>query len=322
MAITSSKGTDGEHIEAAPVQRRGRFARHCRQRWWVWLAAFCLFVLVIMIIIVYAILPAVSQKELDKTHLTLHSLEIRDPTATSFSLSINSTISGASGIASHAKLDPMTVNFYLPDSEDAFMSLPLPGISGGGDIPIIVQDVHTEIADMKQFGGFAGLLLSSKELSFDIKGRTTIHVGKLHTKVNYNEVVELKGFNKLEGMEIQSYSIISNDSDANLGGKVFIPNPTVATIQMGNVHIALSLNGQALGFGVIPNLTISPGDRQYDFRANFTEAAMRSLIGVIVTGNAALNVMGNGTEVDGVDIPWLTAPLGALNVTVPIVTSS
>lgn len=142
---------------------------------------------------VYAILPAVSQKELDKTHLTLHSLEIRDPTATSFSLSINSTISGASGIASHAKLDPMTVNFYLPDSEDAFMSLPLPGISGGGDIPIIVQDVHTEIADMKQFGGFAGLLLSSKELSFDIKGRTTIHVGKLHTKVNYNEVVELKG---------------------------------------------------------------------------------------------------------------------------------
>lgn len=73
------------------------------------------------------------------------------------------------------------------------MTLPLPGINGGDDIPIIVSNVTTKISDLRAFSGFAGLLLGSENLSFEIKGRTTIHVGKLHTGIDYNEVVVLKG---------------------------------------------------------------------------------------------------------------------------------
>lgn len=87
----------------------------------------------------------------------------------------------------------MEIEFYTGDSEKAFMTLPLPAVEGGGDIPIIVEDVHTEIVNMAEFGGFAGLLLASKDLSFKLKGRTTIHVGELKAKVNYNEVVAIKG---------------------------------------------------------------------------------------------------------------------------------
>lgn len=134
-----------------------------------------------------------AQKQLDKTYLTVHSLEILDPAPDSFSLSINSTISGASGIASHAHLDPMEVSFYTPGSEEAFMTLPLPGINGGNDIPVVVSNVTTKISDLRAFAGFAGLLLGNDDLSFEIKGRTTIHVGKLHTKINYNEGVVMKG---------------------------------------------------------------------------------------------------------------------------------
>lgn len=35
-------------------------------------------------------------------------------------------------------------------------------------------------------------------------------------------------------------------------------------------------------------------------------------------GGAELTVKGNGTDIGGADIPWLSAPLGALEVTVPI----
>lgn len=88
----------------------------------------------------------------------------------------------------------MEISFYTTDSDNAFMTLPLPGINGGGDIPVIVSNVTTKIRDLKAFAGFAGLLLGSEDLQFKIKGRTTIHVGELQTKVNYREMVEMKGW--------------------------------------------------------------------------------------------------------------------------------
>lgn len=88
----------------------------------------------------------------------------------------------------------MEISFYAGDSDNAFMTLPLPGISGGGDVPVVTTNVTTKIEDLNVFGGFAGLLLESQDLSVKVKGRTTIHAGKLHTKVNYNEVVDMKGW--------------------------------------------------------------------------------------------------------------------------------
>lgn len=70
---------------------------------------------------------------------------------------------------------------------------------------------------------------------------------------------------------------------------------------------------------MIPDLTIAPGDRQYDFKAKLSNEALAALIGIVGSGSgAALTIKGNGTEINGVDIPWLTAPLSALEVNVPI----
>lgn len=158
-----------------------------------------------------------------------------------------------------------------------------------------------------------------------------------------NTLSQITGFNKLAGMEIQSYDLVSNNPNVNLAGKVLIPNPTVVTIEMviasqyaplvyfkvantifkGNVHISFSLNGIVLGLGTIPNLTITPGNHQYDFQGKLGDKAMTALLTAIITGgkNTALTVKGNGTEIGGVDIPWLTAPLASLEVTVPIAVS-
>lgn len=168
--------------------------------------------------------------------------------------------------------------------------------------------------------------------------------GCYREEISYsNTISRITGFNKLSGMEIQSYDLISNNPNANLAGKVLIPNPTVVTIEMviapqyappvyfkvantiskGNVHISFSLNGTVLGFGTISNLTITPGNHQYDFQGKLGDQAMTTLLTAIITGgkNTALTVKGNGTEVGGVDIPWLTAPLASLEVTVPIAVS-
>lgn len=166
----------------------------------------------------------------------------------------------------------------------------------------------------------------------------------IETNFSYsNTLSRITGFNKLAGMEIQSYNLVPNNPNINLAGKVLIPNPTVVTIEMvtspqyaplvyfkvaniilkGNVHISFSLNGTVLGFGTIPNLTITPGNHQYDFQGKLGDKAMTALLTAIISGgkNTALTVKGNGTEVDGVDIPWLSSPLASLEVTVPIAVS-
>lgn len=86
------------------------------------------------------------------------------------------------------------------------------------------------------------------------------------------------------------------------------------------MHISFSLDGTVLGLGTIPNLTITPGNHQYEFKGKLSDTALTALLGAIIAKgkNAALTVKGNGTEVGGVDIPWLTAPLASLEVNVPI----
>lgn len=93
----------------------------------------------------------------------------------------------------------MEISFYTANSDKVFMTLPLPAISGGGDIPVIVSNATTKIPDLNAFAGFASMLLGNEELSFELKGKTTIHVGKLHTRVNYNEMIEMKGWSTVVG---------------------------------------------------------------------------------------------------------------------------
>ena len=73
------------------------------------------------------------------------------------------------------------------------MSLQLPRVNGGGSIPIAVTNVTTKIGDTTALTQFAALLLGSEILRVAIRGRATLWAGKLHTKVNYNEVVTMNG---------------------------------------------------------------------------------------------------------------------------------
>jgi len=110
-------------------------------------------------------------------------------------LSLNSTVTGAGGIAAHARLEPMEVVFFLESHKpiQPFMSLQLPSIRGGDSVPVIVTNVTTKITSVSSLTEFSALLLGSETLRVAIRGRTTLWAGKLHTKVNYNEVITTKG---------------------------------------------------------------------------------------------------------------------------------
>jgi len=89
----------------------------------------------------------------------------------------------------------MEVIFFLEGHKpiQPFMSLQLPSIKGGNSVPVIVTNVTTSITSVPSLTEFSALLLGSETLRVAIRGRTTLWAGKLHTKVDYNEVITTKG---------------------------------------------------------------------------------------------------------------------------------
>ncbi|KAI5776530.1 hypothetical protein EDC01DRAFT_681953 [Geopyxis carbonaria] len=310
-----------ENVVYSKPTKRARAGRHCRKWWWAWLLGFCVFVVVIVVIIVYAIIPAVAQKKINETELEVHSFEIRDPTPESFVVSLNATITGGGGIASNAHLDAMDVVLFIEghDPIQPIMTLPVDAIDGGDSIPVIRKDYKVEIKNEGALDEFSKLLMDSETFRVAMRGRTKLSLGSIHTHIDYNEVVTLKGLNHLEGMIIKSYELLLED-DFNMGGQVLIPNPSVFSVQMGDVNLAIALGEETLGTGVIPNLILTPGNNEYAFKANIEQLKLLKLASAARAGKS-LTIGSNGTTINNEQIPWLSKPLQILDTLVPVETA-
>jgi len=313
--ITNSAGvapTGGQKIKA-----------HYRKWWWAHIIGFLLFALVLIIVVIYGIIPPVAQRLIDKTTLTVNSLSILEPTPNSFKLSINATIRGATGPAAHARIEQFNVKLFLEENGTAaanpILEMPVPEMHGGGDMAVIQNNVPIRIADTGALDEFAKKLLAAFDMRIRMRGRTTIWLGAIHAGVNYNELVTLRALNDLQGIAITTYSFLSNDPRGNIGGDVMIPNPTVTTIEMGDVGLVISSNKTELGTGVIPNLVLKPGNHTYQFVSAIQADKLLQLASAASLGGG-LSISSNGTSVGGVKIPWLSKPLEALDTLVPVST--
>lgn len=316
---SADKKADIVGVDAQPA-KGGKLLRSCKRFWWVWLAGFLLFVLIFMIILVYAIIPAVAQKKIDSTVFHLNSMKILDPTPSSFVVSVNGTITGATGTAKHARLEAMKVKLYLEDVHDPIqpiMELPMAEIHGGENVPIIQNDVKISITNQAALEEFSDTLMSNSSIKVGMKGRTKMWLGKINSKINYNEVLTMNGFNHLSGMVITNYSLDIKDTTYNVRGDVLIPNPTVVTLQMGDVSLLISLSGTKIGTGVIPDLLLTPGNHTYPFKALFDQSQLLPM--AVATGKGTpLEIGSEGASIKGVKIAWLSKPLITLMTLVPV----
>jgi len=146
---------------------------------------------------IYGIVPAVAQKLIDKTVLTVNSLSIMNPTADSFEISMNGTIRGATGPAAHARIEAFKVKLFLDDNGKTpirpILEMPVPETHGGENIAVIQNNVHIQIEDEGNLDEFAAKLMDAYDMRIGMRGRTKIWLGKISAGVNYNEVVTLRG---------------------------------------------------------------------------------------------------------------------------------
>jgi hypothetical protein len=92
--------------------------------------------------------------------------------------------------------------------------------------------------------------------------------------------------------------ILSDGS--NLIANVSIPNPSVMTLDLGNVTMNLAVDGTAIGYALIPNLLLKPGENKYPLQSHVEQLTILGLIqNKYKNAVLPLQIVGNSSIKDG-----------------------
>lgn len=84
------------------------------------------------------------------------------------------------------------------------------------------------------------------------------------------------------------------------------------TIELGNVTLAMSVNGTSVGTTYIQDLTLKPGNNTVNMRTTVYELVV---VGLIFNGYSSgilpVNLVGNTSTYNGVELPYYNAMLEA-----------
>lgn len=211
-------------------------------------------------------MPKIAQQNVDDSSLEFTTFKFLDPTMETVSLT-------QQGILHNPAIFTPTLDSFLADSflvtNGTFGAAPIikvqmPKIHGlhpKSNAGVVDQQV--QIVDIDQLTAFATAVISQEYLETALVGRTNLHLGALPTvKINYNSTSRYKGLNGLAGFNVTDVRINVTKTDGpNLVGNAFIPNPSVMTIEMGNVTLELRTAEQGVvGTTNIEKFIIVPGD--------------------------------------------------------------
>ena len=79
-------------------------------------------------------------------------------------------------------------------------------------------------------------------------------------------------------------------------GTVHIPNPSIMTLDLGNVTMNLGVAGKAIGYSLLPNLILKPGENNVPMQARVDQATIISMIlSTYKSGILPLEIVGNSS---------------------------
>ena len=92
---------------------------------------------------------------------------------------------------------------------------------------------------------------------------------------------------------------------------MILPNPTIFTLQMGNVTLDLSVNGTSIGNATMPDLLLTPGNNEYALHVTSNQTQVTDLLKLPAyqCGVLPVEIYGKESVVDGQVIPYFTQPL-------------
>ena len=291
---------------------------HFRRWWWVHLILFLIGTIVVAVILCYVAFPRIAQNGINKSVLTVNSLELSNPTSNSFHLTQNSTI--VNNTPYHPQLDAFNASLSLHGSGPyAYVELPhLHATQTGSNL--IDQDVT--ITDLAAFTAYNVAVLNDESVQVDVDGKTTLHEMRFpDTTVTYNTTTTMNGLNKFSGFNVTSFSIkLPPEPDGtNMVGEVYIPNPSVLTLHMGNVTFGNFLPATPysspffIGNSTLENVVLVPGNNTVPMRSTINQTLVLDAIGLVYkNGILPVDIVGATSVYNGQHLTYFEAALQSL----------
>jgi hypothetical protein len=135
-----------------------------------------------------------AQSQVNASTIKIKSMAMTAPRNTSFVLNQAAVIGNNSPFK--PQLTPMNLSLFMEDTEPnikAYAHVALPALVSTKSTPVNVQNQTVHIADVEQYTRFCELAMNSETFRLAMRGQTNLILGGMHTLVNYNKVVEMKG---------------------------------------------------------------------------------------------------------------------------------
>ncbi|KAI8939913.1 hypothetical protein NX059_003642 [Plenodomus lindquistii] len=259
---------------------KGRMKNHCRKFWWCDFLVFAIIVLIIVLPIIYVGIPNIAQSELDDSTLEVTSQEVTNPSADGIHLKIDNVVRSDSNF--HPTIESFRAGLSLKGQEP-FLYVDVPEAKSEKETYITI-DQDLKFPSNERFTQYAMTALASDTFEVHMDGKTKLKLSGLpKMSVNYNKVITMKGLNKLAGLNITNVRILSGRDQilpdgSNLIGTVSIPNPSVMTLDLGNVTMNLAVDGKQIGYSLIPNLILRPGANTLPMQSRVDQLAILGLV--------------------------------------------
>jgi hypothetical protein len=128
--------------------------------------------------------------------------------------------------------------------------------------------------------------------------------------------------NGLQGLTITAYHLLKDAGpfNSNSNGTLIIPNPSVATIDAGNVTATMSVAGVTVANITMPDLSLQPGNNTYGFYATTNQTQVAALLKEpeYSCGKLPLDVHADASTYDGQRIEYLTMALQSASLRVDL----
>ncbi|KAE9372838.1 hypothetical protein N431DRAFT_467068 [Stipitochalara longipes BDJ] len=302
-----------------------RRRQHYRRYWILYTIGVVISLAILLPIVFLVVFPAIAQRLVDNASLPIYSASIMHPTPSSVVYSLSSSLKIPNGLT--VDLKPITLNLFTKDSgpADPYIKVNLPEYHLRGETKINITGQTVDILDQHYFEEFMKSAVDNKEFTLSASGATTAYLGALKAPIKLNKDVKLPGLDNLAGFEFASAAIVfpPDQDGTNLVGNVTLPNPTVISLELGNVTLNMIVGNVTMGQGRIENVFLVPGNNTVPIRATFDIKTAIQNLGVILQaesdaltrGNVVISASGNSTIYNGVHIPYYEAILNNIFVT-------
>ncbi|CAF1327962.1 unnamed protein product [Rotaria sordida] len=248
------------------------------------IATILLAILIGIIIVFYAIVPAIVRSTIEKAELSFRSVNIEDIENDRFRLRAQLELSRTGSIPATIR-PPLIINV---DNVGTVRNDQPIVIDGDPDRSTLVPiDSPFIISDLQAFHKFSRSLIFEEHVIWYLTSKASVQpisgAMPVYSNIPFNKQVKLNALNSLQNVSIRSVSLLRSDKTRIVADIIIeIPNPSIFSIELGKLKFSLRYNDLSIGFveSIDSNTTLRPGINAISFSGELQSKSSEYEIGL------------------------------------------